>query len=124
VERGVEGQRLTPEDQLFVLMQAALHLTVTRGLQTPEARICDERAETLCHLLNQPQLLHLALIGQWRYSIVTDKLTATMRIANRLYSLAQEQKEAALLIKAHLALAGTSYWSGDFESARQKLSDS
>jgi hypothetical protein len=71
VEGGVEGQRLTPEDQLFVLMQAARHLAVTRGLQTPEARICDQRAEALCHLLNQPQLLHLPLIGQWRYSIVT-----------------------------------------------------
>jgi hypothetical protein len=31
VQMGVEGQRLIPEDHLFILMQAALHLTVTRG---------------------------------------------------------------------------------------------
>ena len=49
VETGVEGQRLTEDDQLFILMQAALHLTVTRGLQTPEVRLCYERAELLCH---------------------------------------------------------------------------
>ena len=33
------------------------------------------------------------LIGQWRYSLYTDKLTATMQIAKRVYSLAQEQND-------------------------------
>jgi hypothetical protein len=32
---GVEGQRLTAEDQLLILMQAGMYLTVTRGLGTP-----------------------------------------------------------------------------------------
>ena len=32
VETGVEGQSLTAEDQLFILMQAGLYLTATRGL--------------------------------------------------------------------------------------------
>jgi hypothetical protein len=40
VEMGLEGQILTAEDQLFVLMQAGLYLTATRGTATPEARIC------------------------------------------------------------------------------------
>ena len=75
VETGVEGQSLTAEDQLFILMQAGLYLTATRGLAAPEARICYERAESLCHSLNRPLLLYSALIGQWRYSLVTDKLT-------------------------------------------------
>jgi len=49
---GVEGQRLTAEDQLLILMQAGMYLTVTRGLGTLESRVCYERAEALCHLLN------------------------------------------------------------------------
>ncbi len=69
VETGVEGQSLTPEDQLFILMQAAAYLTVTRGVGAPEARICYERAESLCHSLNRPLLLYVALMGQWRYSL-------------------------------------------------------
>ena len=76
VETAVEGQSLTAEDQLFILMQAALYLTATRGFAAPEVRICYERAESLCHSLNHPLLLYLALIGQWRYSLMTDKLTA------------------------------------------------
>jgi hypothetical protein len=119
VEQGVEEQRLTAEDQLFILMEAGIHLTITRGLQAPEQQSCYERAESLCHSLNRPRLLPLALIGQWRYSLLTDELTATMKIANRMHSLAHERDDSALLIKAHLALAGTLYWSGDFGAARQ-----
>jgi predicted ATPase len=64
-------------------------------------------------------LLFVALMGQWRYSLMTDKLTAAMRVAERVYSLAQEQNESALMIGAYRALAATLYFSGDFEPARQ-----
>ena len=47
VETGAAGQSLTAEDQLFILMQAALYLTATRGLAAPEMRICYERAGAL-----------------------------------------------------------------------------
>jgi adenylate cyclase len=99
-------------------MQAALYLTATRGFGAPEARICYERAESLCHSLNRPLLLYSALKGQWNYSLVTDKLTATMEIAKRIYSLAQEQNDPALLISANRALACTSYFLGEFEPTR------
>jgi NACHT domain len=119
VETGVEGQSLFAEDQLFILMQAALYLTATRGLGSPEARICYERAEPLCHSLNRPVLLYVALKGQWRYALMTDKLSATMQIAERVYSLAQEQNEPEAMIGAYASLAATLYFLGDFESARQ-----
>jgi tetratricopeptide (TPR) repeat protein len=121
VETAIEGQSLTAEDQLFILMQAASYLTATRGLGAPEARICYERAEPLCHSLGRPLLLCVALVGQWRYSLHTDKLTTTMQIAERVHSLAQEHDDAALMIEAYRALAVTLYCSGDFETARQYL---
>ena len=119
VETAVEGQSLTAEDQLFVLTQAGLYLTATRGLGAPEARICYERAEPLCHSLNRPLLRYCALLGQWRYSLMTDKLSATMQVAKRVYTLAQNQNDSALMIGAYRALAATLYYLGDFESARQ-----
>jgi tRNA A-37 threonylcarbamoyl transferase component Bud32 len=119
VGMGVEGQSLTAEDQLFILMQAALYLSATRGLGSLEARICHERAESLSRSLNRPLLLYLALVGQWRYSVWTDKLTATMHIAKRVYSLAQEHNDSALMIGACRPLACTFYFLGDFEAARQ-----
>ena len=119
MEEGVEGQSLTPEDQLFILMQAGLYLIPTRGMSAPEAQICWERAESLCHSLHRPVLLYSALMGQFVYSLMTDKLTATMQIAKRVYSLAQEQNDSALMIGAYRAITVTLYYSGDFEAARQ-----
>ena len=115
----VERQSLTAEDQLFILMQAGLYLTATRGHSTSEVRVCYEAAEPLCHSLDRPMVLFSALIGQWRYSLLTATLTATMQIAGRAYSLAQEQNDAALLMGAFRILAVTLYFSGDFEAARQ-----
>jgi predicted ATPase len=118
-ETEVEGHGLTAEDQLFILMQAGLYLTATRGFAAPEALSCYERAESLCVSLKQPLVLFSALRGLWRYSLVTDKLSATMRIARRVYSLAQDQNDPALMVGGYRALAVTLYYLGDFESARQ-----
>jgi serine/threonine protein kinase len=118
-ETAVEGQSLTAEDQLFILMQAAQYLPATRGLGAPEARICYERAESLCHSLHRPRLLCLAVKGLWRYSIMTDQPSVALPIAERVYSLAREQDDPTLIVGACNALAGTLYYLCDFESARQ-----
>jgi hypothetical protein len=119
VQKGAEGQHLTAEDKLFVLSQAGLYLTATRGLAAPEARRCYEKAEPLCRSLDRPLLLYSALIGRWRYSSQTDKLTAALRLAKRIYALAQQQNDPALLIGAWRALAINRYYLGDFEVARR-----
>jgi predicted ATPase len=118
LEKGAGAQSLTAEDQLFILMQAGVYLTATRGHGSPEARISYERAEPLCHSLGRPILLYVALIGRWRYSIHTDKMSAAMQIAERVHSLAQEQNDNALMIGACRALVATLYHSGDFETAQ------
>jgi predicted ATPase len=122
VKTALEGQGLTADDQLFVLMQAGLYLTTTRGLGTPEARICYERAEPLCHLLDRPLLLCVTLVGQWRYALLTDKMSAAMRIAERIHSLAVEKNDATLMLGAYRALSCTLFYLGDFEASRQYAS--
>jgi predicted ATPase len=119
VKTDLEEQNLVAEDQLFVLMQAGLYLTATRGYAAPDALPCYERAESLCVSLNLPVVLFSALRGLWRYSLIGDKVSAAMQIAKRVYSLAQDQNDSALMIGAHRALAVTLYFSGDFEAARQ-----
>jgi anaphase-promoting complex subunit 5 len=89
-----------------------------RGHASLEACGCYERAESLCHSLGRPYLLCVVLIGQWRHSLHTEKLTAAMQIAERVYSLAQQQNDTALMIEADRALAVTLHNSGDFESAQ------
>jgi hypothetical protein len=120
VEVGTEGQSLTAEDQLFILMQTALYLTATRGMGASEVQNCYERAESLCHSLNRPLLLYSALMGQWRYSLFTEPLAVAMQVAKRVHSLAQhEHHDSALMMGAYQALSCTSFFLGDFEASRE-----
>jgi hypothetical protein len=72
-----------------------------------------------CHSLGRPLLLYVSLIGQWRCTLATGKMSTAMQIAEQVHALAQKQNHAALMIGAFRALAATLYWSADFESARQ-----
>jgi predicted ATPase len=119
VKVGVGAQRLTVEDQLFILMQAGLYLGSTRGSSTPGSRSCYERAEPLCHLLNRPVLLYSALMGQWRYSIIADKMSVALEAAQRIHSLAMEENNSAIMIGACQALVSTLYYLGEVEPALQ-----
>ena len=71
------------------------------------------------HSLDRPFLLYSALIGRWRYSSQTDKLTAALRLAKRINALAQQQNAPALMIGACRALAINRYYLGDLEVARR-----
>jgi hypothetical protein len=118
VQTGAEGQTLSAEDQLFILIQAAVNMTALQEA-APEARICYERAESLCHSLNRPLLLYVALMGQFRYWSVTAKTAAAIAFAKQLYSLAQEQNDSTLMLGACTAMAGLHCTLGDFETSRR-----
>jgi predicted ATPase len=119
VETGREEQSLTADDHVFILAEAAINLTVTRGMGALEARNCYARVESLCRSVNRPALLYSALIGKWRYCLTNDKLTTAIEAAKQVYSIAHEQNDAALMTGAYNALACTTYFLGDFEKARQ-----
>jgi tetratricopeptide (TPR) repeat protein len=54
-----------------------------------------------------------------RCTLMTDKLSAAMQIAERVHSLALEHDDPTLMIGAYNTLAVTLYHSGDFEASRQ-----
>ena len=55
------------------------------------------------------------MMGQWRYTVMTDKMSAAMRIAERVYALTHQQNDATLTIGACRALSRTLLLLGDFE---------
>jgi len=69
--------------------------------------------------LNRPLLLYAALMGRFRFSFNTDRLSAALQIAKRIYALAQQQNEPAKMIGACTALTTTHYFLGDFETSAQ-----
>jgi hypothetical protein len=119
LKTGQEEQSLTADDHVFILAEAAINLTVTRGLGAPEPRICYERVESLCRSVNRPVLLYSALIGKWRYCLTNGKLTTAIEAAKQVYSVAHEQNDVALMTGAYNALACTTYCMGEFGKARE-----
>ena len=119
LEIGREEQSLTADDHVFILAEAAINLTVTRGMGAREARVCYERVESLCRSVTRPALLYSALIGKWRYCLTNGKLTTAIQAAEQVYSVAREQNDVALMTGAYNALACTTYCLGDFEKARE-----
>jgi hypothetical protein len=67
----------------------------------------------------EPFLGQILLVPYNFAPLLTDKLSATMQIARRLYALAQEQNDSAQLIGACRAPAGTLHHLGRFEAARE-----
>src|SRR5215471_15411989 len=119
LETGLGEQSLTEEDKFFILSQAALYLTVTRGDCTPEARICYERLMSLCDSLNNPVHLYSALRGMFGYFLNAGELTLAMESAKRACSVAQELNDPTLLTSSNHLLALVFYFLGDFEAARK-----
>ena len=116
-----EGSSALRRDLEHLSSQAGAQLLRALGAKGVEAelRIFYERAESLCHSLNRPLVLFFILRGLWFSYLVTEKLTVTMQIAKRVYSLAQDQNNSALMVAAYRHLACTLYCLGDFETARQ-----
>ena len=112
----IDGEKLPPDDQLYVFMQAGLNLAATRDFSA-QAQIC-QHMETLCRSLNRPRLLYLSLIGQAYSSLATGTVSATIEIAKRAYSLAKKEGDPALMMGANRVLAVPLYYSGNFENAR------
>jgi hypothetical protein len=79
VNMGLEGQPLTAEDQLFILMQAALYLTAMRGAAAPEVRIC-------CHRLAHWMAIELSTAAGRAAFLVTALKDPVDRAGNKRHS--------------------------------------
>src|SRR5215831_4237744 len=110
--RYTSGGRTRPR---FATSRAALEASPSCGLVVMVS--CP--AILLCHSLNCPRLLFVALMAQWHYSLITDKLTATLQVAKRVYSLAQQQNDSAII----MVLAGQALDEVRRELGRDGVSD-
>jgi predicted ATPase len=75
----------------------------------------------LCGRLGDSPELFPALFGLWIVYVARGELGRTYELAEQLLRLAQSTHEPALLLYARYALGTTSYWRGEFPSAREHL---
>jgi predicted ATPase len=114
-----DGQGLDATDQLIVLTQAGLNLTATQGYSSDGATSCYARVRELSLALGKASSLYSALTCQWRSSLVTDKLSTTLQIAEDVHKLAEKIDNPALLMGAYRSLTDTLHFMGDFQNSKQ-----
>jgi class 3 adenylate cyclase/predicted ATPase len=109
--------------QQELLLQLALGpaLIAIQGYAAPEVERAYTRARELCEQLGDTPEMFLALHGLWLLYLVPGELRKANEIAEQLLRRAQGAHDQTLQIYAQLARGVTSYWMGDFITAREHL---
>jgi predicted ATPase len=79
------------------------------------------RAQELCQQMGDTPQLFPVLWGLWRFYNNRGEHQRARALGEQLLSLAQQVRDAALLLEAHHALWASFFWSGEFASARAHL---
>jgi class 3 adenylate cyclase/predicted ATPase len=109
--------------QREVLLQLAVGpaLSAVKGYAAPEVERAFTRARELCERLGDPPELFPSLFGQWNVHLVRGVLRRAYELAEQVLQRAQSAHEPALLLCAQVALGDTTFWMGDFLSAREHM---
>jgi tetratricopeptide (TPR) repeat protein len=95
-----EAQGLEPADQLAVLNQAGLFLTVQKGYISDEKRACYAQVAELASRLGKPLQLYHSLSAQHQEWLVSREMGGSLRLADELLILAREHGSPGLLVAA------------------------
>jgi tetratricopeptide (TPR) repeat protein len=93
----------------------------TRGAATPEVEHTYTRALEVCQQVGHAQEFFPVLYGLSRLYKKRGKLRRACELGEQLLVLAQEQDDAALLLRGHYALGNALLWLGEFCAARGHL---
>jgi predicted ATPase len=96
--------------EVDMLIALGASLVGTKGFAAPEVGETYTYARQLCQHLDNPHQLFSVLRGLWNYYRVRAELQMAHTLGEQLLALAQQVRDAVLLVAAHRAL-GTTLWS-------------
>jgi class 3 adenylate cyclase/predicted ATPase len=112
-------ERLQRELLLQLVLGPAL--IAVKGWASPEVERAYTRARELCEQLGDSPELFPALFGLWLMHLLRGELRKAYELAEPLMRLAQSAHDPALLLYARFAPGDTSFWMGEFLSAKEQL---
>jgi predicted ATPase/class 3 adenylate cyclase len=127
LSKGLEVLKTLPNTSAHLRQELDLQLAlgpalvVTRGPASPAVEQVYARAQELCQQVGETPQLFPVLWGHWRFYNNRAEYQRARALGERLLSMAQQVRDAALLLEAHHALWATLLWSGEFASARAHI---
>ena len=109
--------------QLELVLQLTLGeaMAFTKGNGVPEVERAYARARELCQQVGEPQQLFAALVGLHRFYINQAQYQTGLELAEQLLSLAQRQRDPAILVSGHFKKGQSLWWLGELSAARAHL---
>ena len=107
--------------ELTLLINLSVPLTVTRGYWDDRINKALTRAKVLCEDLGATTELFAALRGLWHYHHSRLEFDQSGEIAERLLSLATEERDPVLVVQAHWMLGEHLFFHGEFALALDHL---
>jgi predicted ATPase len=107
--------------ELALQVALGVPLQATRGWAAPEVEKAYARARELCQQVGDTSQLFPVLFGLWWFYFVRAEYKTARKLTEQLLILAQDIRDSALLLEAHLALGLTLVYLGEFVSAQTHL---
>lgn len=112
---------LSKKARIYVLNQAAFHLSVTKGFPAQEARRAYELARREAEEAGSTPDRFLALRGLWRCHHVAAEYEDAWIVASSLIKCSEETRQPLQAAEANFAMGATAFYLGRFNEAREHL---
>jgi predicted ATPase len=96
-------------------------LAVTKGYAAPEAGKALARAMELCQRMGETPQHFAVLAGLHDFYVLQGKHQTAHELADQYLSLAQRQRDPALLVNGHRRIGQSLFWLGELSAARSRL---
>ena len=107
--------------ELDLQLRVGAALTVVKGFASPEVESAYARARVLCEQQSDSVRLFSVVRGLWQFDLVRANWVEARDLAVRMLALARNESNTAYRLEAHRALGMTSFWLGEFITARAHL---
>jgi len=127
LSKGLEVLKSLPDTPESIQQELDLQITLgpalmaTKGYPAPEVKQSYARALELCQQLGETPQLFPALLGLSTFYLIHGEFQTAYELGERLYSLAQNVEDSALLVEAHYVLGTTLFHLGELAQARKHL---
>jgi transcriptional regulator with AAA-type ATPase domain len=112
---------LSRSARMYVLNEAALHLSITKGFPAPEAKLAYELAKREAEKAESIPDLFLALRGLWRCHHVAAEYAEASEAASRLIEWSVQTQHSLHVAEANFARGATAFYLGELDVARYHL---
>jgi predicted ATPase len=115
---GLPAAQERVQQELTLQVTLGTALTARKGYSVPEVEPIYARALTLCEQVEDTPQLFPVLLGLGWFYTVRGPARAAYDVGKRLFTMAEATRDPAIALAAHNALGLASFYSGDFEAAR------